>query len=44
MSACDAFGIMDRDEVIYKIRLLIGYLSELEEEKEDGIRKTPGTT
>lgn len=33
LSVCDVFEIKEKDEVLFKIRLLVGYLSELEGEK-----------
>jgi hypothetical protein len=39
LSVCDVFGIKEKDEILLKIRLLVGYLSEIEEEK-DGTSDT----
>jgi hypothetical protein len=39
LSVCDTFGIEEKDEVLLKIRLLVGYLSELEEREKDANRE-----
>ena len=36
LSVCDLFEITEKDEVLYKVRLLLSYLSELEGKEEDG--------